>query len=36
MKMKEESMKKSLEGKSKMLSAARSENENFKQIAGIW
>ena len=35
MKMKAESMKKSLEDKSKMLSAIIRENENFKWIAGI-
>ena len=35
MKMKAESMEKLLEEKSKMLSAVRRENENFKQIAGI-
>lgn len=34
-KMKAESMKKSLEVKSKMLSATIRENEKFKRIAGI-
>ena len=35
MKMKAESMEELLEDKSKMLSAIRRENENFKRIAGI-